>query len=109
MSNKEDISSSVSFSVKQRSRRSTVTVTTTQILLLKNDPKRIAFTLVNQGASQIRISNRPTLSSVQGLPVPSGATRNFLSIEEKAFVKSEINAIAEAGSNIVEIFEELQI
>ena len=95
--------------INSTNEESEVTVTTTAIQILKQNPRRLAFTIVNQGAAQIRISRKKGLTSSQGIPIPAGGTRNFLSIEEASFVKSEVTAIAEAGSNIVEIIEEVRI
>lgn len=103
-----DISNSPQNREKTYSRRTAVTVEATQTRILKNDPKRLAFTIINQGVNNVRISNRSTITSSTGLQLVATGTMNFLTLEERAFVKSEINAISEVGSNIVEIFEELR-
>lgn len=83
-----------------------VPVATDAAVLLKANPERVGFTIVNTGGIQITLRTSRVVEAGKGLVVAqAGDTLNSTFIEDGMFPTSELNAIAAAANGEVYVLE----
>lgn len=83
-----------------------VSVPATRVTLIRNDPNRLFWIAINEGAADVRLSTDPNLSATSGWLIPAGGGVISMFWEQDGEgVGYEVFAISVAGANNVRVAE----
>ena len=89
---------------------SDVTVGTTLIQLVPNNPRRVELILTNWGQGPVAVGFQPTITATTGTPIPpNGGTQTWLVTEDGQQVSWAFFAISATAGNAVHIEEVLAV
>jgi len=88
----------------------TVTVGTSIIQVLENNPNRLAYDLINESANDIRVSTDSTITATSGwLVVAKGGLFGMVYYDDGEGVGQALYAIAAAAGSVVRVREVIRL